>query len=203
MFIDFYFDFLSPFSYLANHRLSNLAREYNISIRYHAVDLAKLKRAIGNIGPSNRDLKVKLEYLKLDLQRWAEIYEIPLKFPSDFNSHRMNAGLYYSGAKAQVADYVGAVFKEVWGEGVSPDSEILPERISKKLGWSSENFLEFLNSEDSIKAYDDETEAAIDRKVFGVPTMCIEDEMWWGNDRLFMVQKVIGNICKAPVLTGA
>ncbi|ASW04110.1 2-hydroxychromene-2-carboxylate isomerase [Paraburkholderia aromaticivorans] len=191
MVVDFYFDFLSPFSYLANHRLSKLAQDHSFSVRYHTIDLARVKTAIGNIGPSNRDLKVKLDYLKVDLQRWAELYGIPLVFPANYNSRRMNTGLYYPGAVAQAADYVDVVFHAVWGEGMAPDAESLPALASETLGWDRAAFGAFLSSDAATKAYDEQTQAAIERKVFGVPTMFLGDEMWWGNDRLFMLESAL------------
>ncbi|MDY6841407.1 MAG: 2-hydroxychromene-2-carboxylate isomerase [Pseudomonadota bacterium] len=188
MTIDFYFDFLSPFSYLANHRLSKLAQDYDVSIRYHAIDLAQAKLAIGNTGPSNRDMKVKLSYLTVDLQRWARMYGIPLVFPPNFNSRRMNTGLYYPNASAQAAAYVDVVFNAVWADGMALDSESLLGLVSEKLGLDPVAFEEFLGSEAATESYEEETQAAIERKVFGVPTMFLGDKMWWGNDRLFMLE---------------
>ncbi|WP_300500181.1 2-hydroxychromene-2-carboxylate isomerase [Marinobacter sp.] len=191
MIVDFYFDFLSPFSYLANHRLSKLARDYSFSIRYHSIDLGRVKMAIGNNGPSNRDLKVKLEYLKVDLQRWAEMYQIPLVFPSNFNSRKMNVGLYYPDAVAQASVYVDILFNAIWGEGTAPDSESLPGLVSEKLNWDLVAFERFLNSETATERYEEQTQAAIERKVFGVPTIFLGNEMWWGNDRLFMFERAM------------
>jgi 2-hydroxychromene-2-carboxylate isomerase len=189
--IDFYFDFLSPFSYLANHRLSPIAQDYGVTIRYHAIDLAKAKAAIGNTGPTNRDLKVKLEYLKIDLQRWAEMYRISLAFPPNFNSKPMNIGLYFPGVVEKSSAYVDLVFDAVWGQGVAPDSEELPPLISEKLGFECADFQAFITSAAGEECYEKETQAAINRKVFGVPTMFLGDEMWWGNDRLFMLEETL------------
>lgn len=202
MVVDFYFDFLSPFSYLANHRLSKLAQDRGFSIRYYAINLARAKAAIGNIGPSNRDLKVKLDYLKVDLQRWAELYGIALVFPPNYNSRRMNTGLYYPGTAAQAADYVNVVFHAIWGEGLAPDAESLPALASEALGWDREDFEAFLSSDAATDAYDGHTQAAIERKVFGVPTIFLGDEMWWGNDRLFMLESaLLGRRSQAPSAT--
>nr|AAK97635.1 2-hydroxychromene-2-carboxylate isomerase [Pseudomonas fluorescens] len=199
MIVDFYFDFLSPFSYLANQRLSKLAQDHGLTIRYNAIDLARVKIAIGNVetfGPSNRDLEVKLDYLKVDLQRWAQLYGIPLVFPANYNSRRMNTGLYYSGAEVQAAAYVNVVFNAIWGEGIAPDLESLPALVSEKLGWDRSAFERFLSSNAATERYDEQTHFAIERKVFGVPTMFLGDEMWWGNDRLFMLESAMGRLCR-------
>ncbi|HCI4033153.1 TPA: 2-hydroxychromene-2-carboxylate isomerase [Pseudomonas aeruginosa] len=196
MIVDFYFDFLSPFSYLANQRLSKLAQDHGLTIRYNAIDLARVKIAIGNVGPSNRDLEVKLDYLKVDLQRWAQLYGIPLVFPANYNSRRMNTGLYYSEAEVQAAAYVNVVFNAIWGEGIAPDLESLPALVSEKLGWDRNAFERFLSSNAATERYDEQTHFAIERKVFGVPTMFLGDEMWWGNDRLFMLESAMGRLCR-------
>ncbi|MFG0861423.1 MULTISPECIES: 2-hydroxychromene-2-carboxylate isomerase [Pseudomonas] len=196
MIVDFYFDFLSPFSYLANQRLSKLAQDHGLTIRYNAIDLARVKIAIGNVGPSNRDLEVKLDYLKVDLQRWAQLYGIPLVFPANYNSRRMNTGLYYSEAEVQAAAYVNVVFNAIWGEGIAPDLESLPALVSEKLGWDRSAFERFLSSNAATERYDEQTHFAIERKVFGVPTMFLGDEMWWGNDRLFMLESAMGRLCR-------
>ncbi len=189
--IDFYFDFLSPFSYLANQRLASLSQEYSLSIRYHAIDLARAKIAIGNVGPSNRDLKVKMEYLKVDLQRWAKLYGIPLVFPANYNSRKMNIGVYHPSDVSETAAYVNIVFNAIWGKGMAPDSESLVALVSEKLAWDRIAFEKFLSSEVAEKKYDEQTEAAIERKVFGVPTIFLGEEMWWGNDRLFMLENAL------------
>nr|BAA20398.1 dioxygenase [Pseudomonas putida] len=196
MIVDFYFDFLSPFSYLANQRLSKLAQDHGLTTCYNAIDLARVKIAIGNVGPSNRDLEVKLDYLKVDLQRWAQLYGIPLVFPANYNSRRMNTGLYYSEAEVQAAAYVNVVFNAIWGEGIAPDLESLPALVSEKLGWDRSAFERFLSSNAATERYDEQTHFAIERKVFGVPTMFLGDEMWWGNDRLFMLESAMGRLCR-------
>lgn len=189
--VDFYFDFLSPYSYLANHRLSQLAQEYVFDVEYHAMDLAKAKIAIGNVGPANRDLKVKLEYLKDDLQRWAGLYGIPLVFPPNFNSARLNVGTYYPVAKTVRAEYVQFAYDRVWGKGIAPDDDTLVDEIARNFGWDDAAFREFLSGDAGRAAYEAATDAAIARKVFGVPTIFFEGEMWWGNDRLFLLERAL------------
>lgn len=189
--VDFYFDFLSPFSYLANHRLGKIAQKHTLEVVYHAIDLSKAKTAIGNVGPSNRDLKVKLDYLKVDLQRWADLYGVPLKFPPNFNSARLNTGVYYPEAAGIRSAYVQFVFDRVWGRGIAPDDEGLLDEVARHFGWSERAFRDFVSGGDGLGAYDAATTAAIKRKVFGVPTMFFGEAMWWGNDRLFLLEQAL------------
>lgn len=189
--IQFYFDFLSPFAYLARHRIAELAGQHHWTIDYIAIDLARAKTAIGNVGPGNRDLPVKLAYIKNDLQRWAKVYGIHLVFPPSYNSQRLNTGLYYPQCQGFEADYVRRAFHQVWGLGKAPGSNDVLSTVAFEMGWNPIDFLHFVDSEKGGCVYMEATRQAIARNVFGVPTMAVRDEMWWGNDRLFFLEKFL------------
>ncbi|MGH7907484.1 MAG: DsbA family protein, partial [Candidatus Binataceae bacterium] len=72
--VDFYFDFPSPYSYLATFRISRLERDFGANIMYHAIDLEAAKAAIGNTRPASHLLPKKFRFLKADLSRWADRY---------------------------------------------------------------------------------------------------------------------------------
>lgn len=189
--INFYFDFLSPYSYLARHRLVGLANQYGMSIRYHAIDLAQLKAAIGNIGPANRDLEVKLSHLKVDLQRWADLYGIPLVFPPNYQSRSLNCGLYFPAALGREAEYVSHAFHETWGKGRAPDSKQVFQELCTLMQWNFSEFMDFTESNSALYLFNRATQQAIEKNIFGVPTTIVNDQMWWGNDRLFFVEKYL------------
>ena len=189
--IRFYFDFLSPYAYLARHRLIELSTKNGWKIDYRSIDLGQAKKAIGNIGPANRDMPVKLEYLKNDLLRWAALYGIPLEFPANYNSSRLNIGLYYESCKGRESDYVRKAFDHVWGLGEAPDSPQTLDAIARQMGWDSDEFAEFTDSETGLQMYRETTNEAVSKKVFGVPTMIAGEEMWWGDDRLFLVEEYL------------
>lgn len=189
--IQFYFDFLSPFAYLARHRLAELAGQHDCAVDYIAIDLAQAKTAIGNVGPGNRDLPVKLAYIKHDLQRWAKLYGIQLVFPPSYNSQKLNTGLYYPHCQGFEADYVRRAFHQVWGLGKAPDSNEVLSTVASAMGWNPADFLQFLDGVGGHGRYRNATRQAIARNVFGVPTMTVHDEMWWGNDRLFFLEKFL------------
>ena len=72
--IEFYVDFISPFSYLAHHRLPDLAARYGFTIDYHVADLSELRRLAGNTGPRQTEQPLKLPYSRIDQKRWADRY---------------------------------------------------------------------------------------------------------------------------------
>ena len=187
--LDFYFDFVSPFSYLANIRLAGIVQRYDIAVSYRPIEIGSAKRAIGNVGPSNRDMPVKLSHLSKDLQRWAQRYGASLKFPPSFDARRLNTGFFYAAEKGRQAEYVSRAFHLTWGLGQAfGDEKVLREVAS---GWNVDEFIRYTDSEDGARAYKKSTDEGIARQVFGVPMVVIGEEMWWGNDRLDFVAEYL------------
>lgn len=189
--VDFHFDFLSPFSYLARHRLDEIATQTGARIVWHAIDLAAAKKAAGNTGPGTRDMPVKLAYSKADLGRWVAEYDVPFRWVGNYASRQLNIGLYYARQQDREADYVRAAFHAGWGEGGTLDDPALLRRVATGLGFDADAFLRYIESPAGAAAYEAETAAAIAKGIFGVPTMTIGDAMWWGNDRLFWVERAL------------
>lgn len=189
--VRFYFDFLSPYAYLARHKLTELSRRHGWLIDYRSIDLGRAKTVIGNTGPSNRDMPVKLRYLTRDLTRWAASYGIELRFPPNYHSRRLNAGLYYGPCRGREADYVRVAFDHVWGLGQAPDAAQTLSAVAEEMNWDAGGFAAFTDSEAGSRAYEHATAEAIANHVFGVPTMMVGEEMWWGNDRLFLLEKFL------------
>lgn len=185
--LDFYFDFMSPYAYLASVRLPSIAQRFGVEVSYHPIDLGIAKFSIGNTGPPNRELHVKRNHLARDLQRWAQRYEIPLRFPERLDSRLLNTGFFYAKHRSRAAEYLRHGFHRVWGEGNSPDDIVVFRSICKTLNWDLEDFIHYINSESGSRAYSQSTSAAISNQVFGVPMVKIGAEMWWGNDRLDFV----------------
>jgi 2-hydroxychromene-2-carboxylate isomerase len=198
--IDFYFDFISPFSYLAHQRLPQLAAHYGYALDYHVADLATLKRLCGNTAPRMVDMPLKLEYSRIDQQRWAARYGVPIKPPTgSHDSSWLNRGTFYAVQKNQTADYVTAVWTRFRRDGSDLAEESTWREVASDLGWNTDEFLAAIRSPESLTHYRNSSQAAHDRGVFGVPTMLIGKEMWWGNDRLDFLEEYL----KAHALPGA
>ena len=131
--IDFYFDFMSPFAYLARHRLAATAAEYACEITYKPIDLVKAKLAVGNTGPSNREMPVKLKYLVKDLKRWADLYGLPFGFIGNVNTAQLNKGVFYAQKQGRVDDYVDQAYRLTWGESGAPDDVELLRKLALSL----------------------------------------------------------------------
>lgn len=196
--IDFYFDFMSPYAYLAHCRLPGLAEQHGYTLSYRPIDLKAAKLAAGNTGPATAQMPMKLRYAMADLTRWAEKYGAPLAFAqSPPVSERANKGAFFAEEKGRSQEYVSALWAATFGAGGEFDSDDLLADVARQLGWSPEEFLEYLVSEKAAQLYDAGNKAAQSRGVFGVPTMMVGDEMWWGNDRLDFLEEYLAS--HAPV----
>ena len=194
--LDFYFDFMSPFAYLAHTQLPALAARYGLRLEYHAIDLPAAKLAAGNTAPPNVSIPVKLRYLVTDMQRWAKRYDVPLAFPKTLKSERLNRGLYFAVDRRCAEDYVRAAWLPTWGQGGDMDDEALIRGVARAMGWDADEFLGFVESPDARERYALDNREAQARGVFGAPTMMLGDQMWWGNDRLGFLEEHLAALNK-------
>lgn len=186
--LDLYIDLISPFSYLCNLKLPELAERYAYTITYHPIDIPTAKLAAGNYGPSNMKVPAKIKALGQDLHRWAEHYGVPFKFPKGFNGWRMNAGILFAQAHGKARAYVDRAYWLLWAEGVDPNDDEVLRGLARDAGLDAQAFLDYVGSPEADKAFQQCRVAAHARGVYGAPIMMIDDQIWWGNDRLMFVE---------------
>lgn len=190
--IEFYFDFISPFSYLAHTQLPQLARKYGYQLNYNVMDIPTAKLAAGNYGPSNQKVKPKITALMQDLNRWADHYGVPFAFPSGMVGKRINTGTFYAIDHGQAEEYVSKGFHELWGVGgQDANDDAFLMRIADELGWDAMAYLDFVNSEEGSKRFEQSRIKAHSAGVFGAPIMILDEQIWWGNDRLMFVEEYL------------
>jgi 2-hydroxychromene-2-carboxylate isomerase len=90
-----------------------------------------------------------------------------------------------------VRNYLDNAWGKMRRDGRDIAEEALRRDIARDLGWPPEDFLAFTLSQQSQDRYQASTQQAHARGVFGVPTMIVDDEMWWGNDRLDFLEEFL------------
>ncbi len=189
--IEYYFDFMSPFAYLSTRRLVEIAHKHDYGIEYRPIELPRAKLAAGNDGPSNQKIPAKLKYMLTDLLRWAEHYGIPFNPITGQNSARMNTGTFYAIDHDQVDAYVAEGYRLGYVEGSDLNDDSVLRALASAMDWPVDEFMSFLESQGGLDRYEACNLEAHARGVFGVPTMMLGEEMWWGNDRLdFLEQRL-------------
>lgn len=190
--VEFYFDFASPTAYLAYKRLLQIKAEKDFELVYKPVLLGGLFKATGNTSPVA--IPAKGAYmLNHDLPRYAAIYQVQLNVNPNFPINTlplMRAAVALDGGKDFDA-YLQAVFQAMWVDGENMGD---PERIIAVLqaaGLDSDAIVA-ASQEPEVKAQlITNTEAAVERGVFGVPTLFMGDAMYFGQDRLHFIEQAV------------
>ena len=170
---DWYFDFVSPFSYLQCERL----QPHAASIRPHPVLFAAILDANGQKGPAEIVAKRVFTYRFVVWQ--AKSMSIPLRFP---HAHPFNPLplLRLAIACDRRLDAITRIFRFVWRDGRMPDLPIEWAELVADLGLDDASArIDDASVKDALRH---ETTAAIERGVFGVPTLAIGSELFWGVD---------------------
>lgn len=186
--IEFFWDAASPYTYLAATQIEALASRTGARLEWKPFLLGKVFEATGNRMPASVPAKGK--YLFKDVQLWARFYDVPFTFPKVFP---INSMLPQRAACAAIAagrgeDYAKAVMAAYWGEGrdISQPAEI--EKICVGLELDGAALLAQAvepSAKDLLRA---NTEEAGRRGAFGAPTFFVGEQMFWGNDRLPLME---------------
>ena len=179
--IDFYFDFISPYSYLAAVQLAAFSSENDVTFAWQPVNLPKLIHESGNVGPAT--IKNKAMYSLRDLKRWASYLDVPFKMirPGSFDSR---PALSIAGALEgeHRTHFCLAVFEALWSGDIDPRKEDWLEVLFalKKL---PKAWLEL-----SSDAFEVNIGRALKAGLFGVPTFILhgkgKPEMFFGVDHM-------------------
>lgn len=188
--IEFFFDVVSPYSYLASTQIPKLEAETGATVDWRPFFLGGVMKSANNSPPARVPNKAK--YMYADLQRWAERYDIDLQYPSDFPVNSLRAQRLILIAKrlhSDPAPLARRFFEAYWAEGRDiSEPEVLKEAI-EKTGFDSEQFFEQIEKDDIKKKLEANSNEAVERGAFGAPTFFVGDEMFWGNDRLDFVRE--------------
>ncbi|UTW57525.1 2-hydroxychromene-2-carboxylate isomerase [Kordiimonas sp. SCSIO 12603] len=187
--LDFYFDFGSPTAFLAYKRLQQLKKQYDLHITYKPMLLGGVFKATGNSSPAF--IPAKGQYMMMhDLPRFQKRYGVNFKHNPHFPINTlplMRAAL----AAEQLGcfdSFIEATFNAMWiDEKNMGDLEVISSVLSEA-GLDTAAIFEASQSSDVKSGLIKATEEAVERGVFGAPTMFIGDEMFFGQDRLDFVE---------------
>lgn len=182
--VHFYFDFDCPYSYLADTRLRVIASAAGAAVRYCAVDVEQVKRAAGNDGPALREIPAKRRYVEHDARRWARRYGVPY-FVRERDAAQATLAMACIGDE-DASRCVAAAFAALWAR--PPGSGEALEAIAAASRRPVEAVREAARSPAAAAGLAARCRAAAGRGVFGVPTFILGEALYWGNDRLELVE---------------
>ena len=186
---DFFFDFISPYSYLAHKQIRNIENQYKIEINYMPILLGGLLNLAEIKAPAFIPSKAK--FMIKDCKLFAEKLNIQFKFNSYFPIKTLNLmrGVLIAIKESKASLYIDKLFDAYWKDGLNLNDQKIVDKILKDLNFNLETFqLEI--SEQKIKdELKKRTKEAFLKGVFGAPSFIINNKMFWGQDRLEFVLK--------------
>ena len=190
--VEFYFDFGSPYSYLAYRALPGIAASRNAQIVWRPMLLGGVFKATGNRSPI--EVPAKGAWSQLDMQRWARRYDVPPPHNPHFPVNtlavmRGAAGLQLKGG--DFARYVEAMFSAMWEKPRKLDDPAEIGAVLTEAGFDAQAFIALVGDAEVKEHLKKLTEEAVARGVFGAPTFFVGAEMFWGQDRLDFVAEAL------------
>jgi 2-hydroxychromene-2-carboxylate isomerase len=191
--VEFYFDLGSPATYLAYTQLPKICTRTDSRLVYLPILLGGVFKATGNASPAT--VPAKGRYMFQDLDRYARRYGVPLKFNPHFPINTLMLMRAVTGIQLRQPERFGAfidcLFKAMWVDGRSLDE---PATVAAVLGENAFNPQEVLalTADEEVKAIlKDNTEKAVQRGVFGAPSMFVDNQLFFGQDRLDFVVEAL------------
>ena len=139
-------------------------------------------------------MPIKLKYALDDIRRWSAKYEIPFTLPGGgpLDSLLLNKGAIYADKNSCAERYIKKVWGYTFGKGLPMNNDLL-KTVARDLDLNIIDMISFVGSDQADAIYQKSTNLASDLGVFGVPTMRVDNIIWWGNDRLHMLEEYLSN----------
>jgi 2-hydroxychromene-2-carboxylate isomerase len=191
--VDFYFDFGSPAAYLAYTQLPKICAETGATLNWKPMLLGGVFQATGNHSPATVPAKGK--YMFGDLQRFATQYGVPFNHNPHFPINtlllmRAVVGLQLREDGRQAA-FTRAVFTAMWVDQKNMNDLAIMGAVLHEAGFDGAAMLALASQQDVKDRLKALTQSAVERGIFGAPTMFVGDQMFWGQDRLDFVREAL------------
>jgi 2-hydroxychromene-2-carboxylate isomerase len=190
--VEFYLDIASPPTYVAYMRMPGIVARTRAQVVYRIMLLGGIFKLTGNREPVAVPAK-RTYMMTVDLPRAARRHEIPLDFHPDapFDSLGLMRGAVVAEEEGCLAPYLDAVFRAMWAEARDfSDPEIAAE-VLHRAGLDAAHILARAEDKRIKEILIELTTAAVARGVFGSPTFFVGDQMFFGQDRLDLVEEAL------------
>ena len=185
----------SPWTFLGHKRINKIALENNYELIIMPVNYCEVFPATGGLPVNKRSIQ-RQKYRLQELARWSEFLKVKLNTePKFFPSRSLLPSLAIISAKLlkyeNVMDIAYRIMEALWVKELDIDDEKTLKSVISKLTPSAEELIDFSKQDVVSNEIKKNTEKALKSSVFGAPTYIIDDEVFWGQDRLDFVERYI------------
>ena len=179
--IDFYFDFISPYTYLAHKKIQSLSQK--IKINYKPILLGGLHNLGGVTAPAF--IKPKLKHMINDCDLIAKKNKFDFTWNSKFPLNSLHIMRGYLYVDSDIKDlYIDIMFDAYWKDNLDISNDRILVGLLEKCQITKDKFFQGIKDQKIKDLLKNLTEEAHDKEVFGAPTFFINDKIFWGQDRL-------------------
>jgi 2-hydroxychromene-2-carboxylate isomerase len=189
--LDYYFDFSSPYGYLASHKIDALAAKHGRDVNWRPVLLGAVMKITG--GAPLPNIPLKGDYARRDFLRSARLHDVGFHLPSVFPiaSQAPARAFYWLNRTdpARAKQLAAALFKAYFVDDVNISNPEDTVAVSAKFGLDADAVRAALNDAAVKELVKSEVDAAIKLGVFGSPYIIVDGEPFWGMDRFDQIDK--------------
>ncbi|MBW2416315.1 MAG: 2-hydroxychromene-2-carboxylate isomerase [Deltaproteobacteria bacterium] len=191
--LEFFYDYGSPYSYLASSRLEALAERTGCEVVYRPMLLGGVFKATGNQSPALQSVEAKRRYGGNVMQRWVEYLGIDFQANPFFpiNTLPIMRAAHAAQRAGVFEAFHSAVYPAFWAQAKNlGDPEVFAE-VLRGAGLDAKELIEGASDPAVKNALREATDEAVARGAFGAPTFFVGDEMFFGNDQLDFVERAL------------
>ena len=181
---DFYFDFVSPYSFLAHKEIRKIERKTSIKVRYKPILLGGLHNLHGIKAPAF--IPAKAKHMIRDCKLIAERNNTKFKFNSYFPIRSLNLmrGVFVAEEDNFKSYYIDSIFDAIWQDGLNMNDENIIIKVLKNLNVNPKTFALRSTSSSIKESLKKRTSEAYEKGIFGAPTFVSNNKIFWGQDRI-------------------
>ncbi len=194
--VEFFYDYSSPWTYLAFTKIDGLCRKYNADLQWRPFLVGGV---FNTVNPSvyefrEKGVPAKQHYMAKDMSDWARYYGLKIVMPPSVfpvNSVKaLRGALVALEHPGKFLPYSYRVFETYWGEDQDISQDEVLRKIVAAVGLDEEEYFDKIKRQDYKDRVRANTDAVIERGGFGTPTIYVNgDSMFFGNDRLVLVEE--------------
>lgn len=189
--IEFYFDFSSPYSYIASEVIDGLAGKYGRKVKWRPMLLGVVFQKTGQ--PLLVNVPLKGEYSMRDFARSARYHGVPFTFPAKFPLSTVSAARAYYWLHGQdcakARQFARAAFRAYWVDGRDISDPAVLQDIAAGLGIDGAALAAGIATPEIKERLKIETDTALAKGMCGAPWFVVDNEPFWGADRLPQIEK--------------
>ena len=191
--IDFYFDIISAYSYIAHKKIQKIKDNQKINFKYKPIFLGGLHNLAGISAPAFN--KYKMKNMQNDCELVSKKNNISFTWNSKFpiNSLYLMRGYLYV-SDDQKNNYLNTFFNAYWKDNLDLSNDIEVSQLLKTLDIDNKKFFNGIKEQSIKDSLKEATNEAFSKEVFGAPTFITNNKIFWGQDRLeYAVEELSSN----------